>query len=663
MDTTATASTEAAKQLKTWIRFNRRKGRLTQPQLAKLVGVHTQDVFRWEHLACDDLPDTAQLAAVAAAVRRRVPSLPKGLIAEPMMGLPAGSSPTVDDEAPLLCRIDEPITEPGALKHWLWLVRRQARLTQSALADMIEVSPLTVSHWENLGTHSVPPWPALMRIAESCGVPVPEISPAVKLRGRPPKPFPLDPAMPPAGSLMEEIAQTAARLYPSDEGEGLSRNASLFLDYYGRGMTLNAVGEAHRLTRERVRQVIARMMESLAWLPPPRAKFLELAARCQTLSPMPVTSAEAELAEVLGGVSLASAATYGAHVLGEALPVEVDTDQAVPMVLPRGLPNWVTLALRQARRMIRFNGAALFDQVWAATQAEQTTPVKPDSLRAVLHSVYGFTWLDPTEQWFWFGPDHGPNRVLDWSRRILATAGRRVDVVHVHAGIARTRLRQDDNSPTSILPPASVLLTMLASCPDIEVKQGDDLKLIDTALVPGLEPDSIIEQVLELLRGQGGVMAYGDIVEALVEGQGLVQISLSVQLSNSPLIRRLDHGIYAIRGWRIMPDAVERAWRATLPRSAIEVAFGVDGSLAWDFTLTAAVIEYDRMYLPQGVRHALGLGVYAVRGGGEVRVVGAEDNAQIRGLGALALGMGGEAGDRFRLTVWPALREVEFEPI
>lgn len=647
-------------ELKTWLRRVRRGAGFTQPQLAKQIGVDTRELFRWERLSLADLPNANQLEALAHAAA----AAPRpGLLAVVPPAPSVIADENVTRETPL-----GPLEDARALKQWIRTVRKQARLSQARLGEGAGVAAITAHKWEHLAAKELPRWHHLEKIAAACGTVLPELGAGFTLRGQPLSaagswvgmPHPLL-----ADNLMGEIQQTAQRLGTVYHGRNTqARNEALFVDYYGHGRTLQCVGDTHGLTRERVRQVIARLIEEVPLREPPRARFLELAEHCKLLEPMPVARAEAQLAELLGGVPLSAALTYGAHVLGEGLPIEIDTEQAVPMTLPRGLPNWIPSALRHARRMVRYNGAALFDQVWAATQAEHDAFIAQASIRTALLGVCGFVWLDPTEQWFWFGPDDASNRVLHWARRLLDTAERRVDVEHVLSGLVRFTVRYDETSrTTAVLPTAQVLLTMLGSCPDIEVKQGDDLKLVGRSLAPPAEPGSVLEHVLELLRRNGGVMAYGDIVDELVVKRGIVPVTLTVQLASSPLLRRLDHGIYAIRGWQLSPNSAAAAWRRNVASNVIDVAFQADGSMAWDLTLTESVERVDRLYLPQAVSRNLTPGPLDVRHGGTLRVVGATEHAQICGLGREVFAMGGQVGDCVRISIWPTSRTCLIEAL
>lgn len=333
------------------------------------------------------------------------------------------------------------------------------------------------------------------------------------------------------------------------------------------------------------------------------------------------------------------------------------------MLVGREKANWVPTALRHARRFIRFNGAALLDQVWAATQEEHEERITADEVRTALRTVCGYVELDRTGRWFWFGEADGANRLLDWSRRILATARARVDVEHVHAGISRFSRLYDETSPiTPILPTAEVLLAMLASCPDIEVQQADDLRLVDDSRVSRTAPDGVIGSVIDLLRTHGGVMALGDIKARLVGEGGISPISLSVQLSCSPMIRRIDHGIYAIRGARLEGHSMRKAYVRNA-NEIIEIRTHEDGSISWEMTLTEGAITNRQMGLPAAACRVLQPGRFRVRGGGTVDVDPHEKVRLVRGGVRELIAIGGRPGDRFCVTLWPTQRECAFEPL
>lgn len=283
-----------ARQFKEWLRSSRRASRLTQPQLAKHLGLATRVVFLWEYERCEDLPTREQLNALATALHAKAPDLPVDLLPSHVEAPPESESAAAtssEPDVPAVLRV------PQELKVWLRGSRHRARLTQAALGDAIGVCSVTVCIWEHPGKPTLPSWPKLEATAAACGVELPILHPDLCLSGRrKAKQMVLRELPPPAHTLMEEIEQVATDLASIRAPHGnAARNARLFLEYYGLGSTLQDIGDRHRLTRERVRQVIARMLEHLAVRPARRERFLEVAERCRGLGPMPVSRAEAQL--------------------------------------------------------------------------------------------------------------------------------------------------------------------------------------------------------------------------------------------------------------------------------------------------------------------------------------------------------------------------------
>lgn len=646
--------------LKDWLRAARKHARLTVPQLAKMLDERSGEVLLWEYAGSDALPTAAQLENVARLCKADLPEIVSTLASQlPIApGLPEVPDPQEPPEPPApaetpLAEID-PYTLPvGDLKRWIRRARREARLTQEALSNKIGVGKITISIWESQLHATVPRGDRIARIARACGVEVADPPPEIDEGAAGTVPAP-------AADLFEEVRHVAEILArprkmagPSNRAQG-ARNEQLFIDYYGQGLTLQDVGTSHGLTRERVRQVLAKMINRLPGRAVPHARFDALAEACRDLHSMPVEVAEERLAQMLGTMPLKAAYTYGPNVLGRALPIAIELRQGVDYVVPRDGPDWVGAALRLCKKWIRFNGAALVSQVLLDVQEELDVRIRRDEFVHTLERLPGFAWLDATSNWFWFGPDWCSNRLLEWARRVIATAGRAVDIEMVHSGLIRLSGRYDEpGRRTVIIPPAEVLLAMLGACDDTNIKQGDDVELLDMSKVRPVDPTEVVEQVIAKMREYGGVMSLGELKTALVAHGMVNPVTLAIYLASSPVLRRLDHGIYAIRGMRLDPQHVARAFaapHAERPSRPVSTASNVEtgeGLVAWEIELTAGAIANRMTTLPAAAVPALPGGRYDVDQGDNVLVN--KDAKLVHGAVRVMTRLGGQDGDRFRI--------------
>lgn len=660
--------------IKAWLREARLARGLSVDEAATRFKVCTSDILRWEHDSSLDVPTQAELESFSKKLK----------VLLPWHSWPDAARPTVEEPGHrqrikpdfTLIKVGIELTDRASIKLWVRTARKSAKLTQRQLSDFLDVSAALITRWELNAFKDVPRNEMTTRIAEVCRVPAPTIPPDIRKFLKEQE---ANQAMPeieegadeenPYSSLLDEISAVASRLVNLTwDKERQTRNAEMFVHYYGRGRTLEETGELYSLTRERVRQLITRMVDNAARRKLPRSCFDLLVERSRKIEICSLEVAERLLADVLSNVRLEDAMLYGAHVLGQGFPLEIDHRGDLVMVIPRGQSNWTNIAISYARKMIRRNGAALVDLVWAHMARTTDASITRDSIISVLKGMSRFSWLGDGENWFWFGPADGSNRMIDWTRRILATAGRKVDIEQILAGVARdNRFEREESDVVVLLPPANVLHELLASCADIEAIQHDDLVLTTMVHVPSGEPMASGEVVLDLLRKNGGVMSKF-AMQRTPEGKKINPVTLNVTLSRYPLISQLDHGIYAIRGARLAGDAIKRAYLRTSLTGLGKVGQkhvwnDDDGSVCWKVELTAGAIQNRQMGLPADARGLVEFGIYNVVDGGMIKLTDDGKNQFVRGAVKELLAQGGQEGDCFVVMVHPKLRTARFEPL
>lgn len=545
------------------------------------------------------------------------------------------------------------------LKAWIRAARKQSgthRLTQCQLAARLGVSKATITAWENQHLTAIPGALALKAIAQACGAPLPVV--AFDTRIRQPSSVAKALTLPVASNLDEDILRTgrilSACAHAASNGE---RNAEIFRARYGGSgtddSTLQAIGDVHGLTRERVRQIVDKQLSFVPSVALGTACFDALAAACLNLEPQPVLSAEARLRPYLGGaLSLQGASAYGREVLGRPLPVQfVQIPSGDTIVLRGDLPAWYQLAITQAKAMIGHCGAAQHNLAWALTMRQHQEWIAPEEFRQVMSHAPGFEWIDDEETWFWFGPEGSANRLIKRTIEILIVARRPLDVEVIYGGLTRYARTRDSAvaEEAGVWPPIEVFRKLLAKSPALVCQQGDDFRLAEAK--PAAEKKSgVAEAIVAELELRGGVASRSELHRALVVEKGINIISFSVALAHSPLLRQVDRSIFAIRGWPIsaarLTEAQHRIGNLDGPRINFkEVDVRSNGDVSWVNMLSKASLTNLYAGVPRKARLHLSEGPYTATGA-TLSIV----DTRMTGLVRLVLNLGGSIGTLFRVT-------------
>lgn len=459
------------------------------------------------------------------------------------------------------------------LKVWLRKARRTnfAR-TQAEVGNELGVSTSTVWTWESHAHSSVPSMALLAKIAEFCAVEPPIIDPGfVHPGGVIAEPV----ATPTAGecsTLAAEIRINAQHIATTCFRTAHQRNADMFVDRYVHGHTLRELADMHAVTIERARQIIERMQVTGKSLQLKNDRLLDVASQCDSLQMVTLDLASEALADLLGeSMSLERAVDYAEQVTPLRLPIQLQkVDGGETLIVQAGQQDWTKLALAHARRFIRYHGAALLQMVYAEVQGDCTSKVCIDDVRRALETVKGFQWLDETRSWFWLGKEGYPNRILDWVRDMLSVAQAPVDITSIYAGLGRYHLHRaeanGDKAPLAL--PREVLLKLISASSDFRVTRYDDVCLAREAPTEPTER-TVAHRIVDICEANGGVITRAELVSQLVTPGTIALCTLASVLASSPYLRRIDHGVYAVRGRPMDPDRLIEAMRFYRPPQAM----------------------------------------------------------------------------------------------
>ena len=256
-----------------------------------------------------------------------------------------------------------------------------------------------------------------------------------------------------------------------------------------------------------------------------------------------------------------------------------------------------------------------------------------------------FCWLDQGSGWFWL-EDVPRNRLLNKIDKILA-ASPQVDLAALRAGIAR-HSRMEGFSP-----PSRVLKALCEQLEDCEVLGGRIV--VDKRPRSARELSKHERTILEVFREHGPVLSYADARQRCIDA-GLNENTTAVYLGNSPILRRVDVGIYTVIGAVVSPGQV-RAVAKTVNRSCRtrvmqDYGWEPDGSAVWvTYKVSAGMLRSGVVGVPAGVKKYITCDRYKLHGrdGARVGRIGIRDGS-MWGFLPFFRRRGGDVGDSMRVS-------------
>jgi DNA-binding XRE family transcriptional regulator len=337
--------------------------------------------------------------------------------------------------------------------------------------------------------------------------------------------------------------------------------------------TLHSIGTRFGLTRERIRQIITKHAERAAQVQLATPCLDRLADEIKKQLPATVAQLDQQLSPLLGqSLSVAGAERFAREVLGRSIAslTNKPADMAVRWHLAATADDGQQM-IREVRAaaigMVRRCGAAHVAFVSSAAGAALHQAISTEETLRCCRLVDAFEWLDEEHGWFWFGPEMD-NRLLSIVTKVLAVANRNVDVEEIHGALARTRRsRYQPEHPRQYLvdPPPTVTIEVLKRVPTIRNVQHDDFRPKQP-----IRPEDVLSHtelaIYRILSSHGGIATRHTLHQELVETGILSATALQAPLEGSPILRRLDQGLYALRGTSLSPQAWARAGPAPQDR-------------------------------------------------------------------------------------------------
>jgi hypothetical protein len=331
------------------------------------------------------------------------------------------------------------------------------------------------------------------------------------------------------------------------------RSRNIFSQRYGwdgnGGATLQEIGDRFSLSRERVRQVCKRVLDSLEKSEiyvPVLDRCLRFAAK---RAPISIDDLERELLNhgIIGIPFRFEGVLEATNVLGREPGFRL-VDRDHHRVIVTDSAAWDRKLNSFARKLVGKYGATTLEQVVDLTEAELEDQLDRSAAQRLLTGRGDFEWLDESTGWFWLTsiPD-GRNRLVNHIRKILSVA-EAVSVGELRTGVSR------HHRSGGIAPPRRVLLEVCRQLPWCQVMDG----MISAE--PTLDWKEVlgdVEQILvSTLLENAGVMSRENF-EAACTQAGVARSTFYVYLGYSPIIVRHARGVYGLQGASVEPGLVD----------------------------------------------------------------------------------------------------------
>ena len=262
-------------------------------------------------------------------------------------------------------------------------------------------------------------------------------------------------------------------------------------------------------------------------------------------------------------------------------------------------------------------------------------------------SVPGFSWLDDKRNWFWFDSLER-NRLLNCMKKIL-TISNKIEIRELRAGLMRHHRMKGG------APPTRVLREIVCQVPGLECRHDiviDSRGLAVEEVIEGIELD-----IYNIFACGPSVMSFRALLDKCL-ALGLNKNSAIMYIMYSPIVRKIEKGLYSLIGKCISPSELADARLEVGVRPVGRVTRGhgmsEDGSRVWIvYKISAASLSGGVVSIPKAVSRWFSFDRYNLYDHERVLVggLGVSKGVNLYGLSGFFDRRGSEEGDYVRLFV------------
>lgn len=436
--------------------------------------------------------------------------------------------------------------------------------------------------------------------------------------------------------------------------------ASVFASRYASKsrQSLQDVGAEFGLTRERIRQMcdeLVQVAQTRTVKLPTLEKLLTDVAALRSISEEDINT---RFADQLGGIGIENSIDF-AHEIGikniKVRHVDVnsrveDRYVTVSMFESTNDEPWMQFALSFVSKDCSLMGCTNLFRIAGLLSIKHGVAPGQNSLESLIQQVPGYRCLDPKAGWF---TTTAGERSAAASRlqKMLYVAQEPVNVDTIaEAFITACSWLDREDDRAFAFPPVHVLRNLFSGWDWITTIQHNRFSPREPILKNVLsETERILVEVIDSL---GGVALRQEIAMGLMcEPYALTSAAVSSMLANTPIVEKVEHGIYRLRGRRLNLHAIAIARSRGESFRGIESVHFVPGQpIAVAIRQSSSDISAIRrvVYLPTNhIDHIQGVFLHASGVYEKLKVM---NNGQIRRLSAIAEGLGILKKEMFELT-------------
>lgn len=357
--------------------------------------------------------------------------------------------------------------------------------------------------------------------------------------------------------IARQALERADKRRPGSEA-AKARWIDIFVAKYGHGngQTLQEVGNAYSLTRERVRQICDAILTSITAQPVKMPALERVLAAASRIMPLPVEEASTQLRRLLGEGPGLGAAMHFADAAGVATTIQRAEAKArtnegyrpVSMLESAAKPSkWINAALAFARKDCTFVGCTNFLRIAGYLALNEGVAQDVETLGALFEGAPGYRVLDAEAGWFTLA-DSETSAAAARMRKLMSVAGGTTDLDTVAAALMtddRWFYREGGNAMA--VPPLHVLAELFAGW-DWLTGNAHNIYAAKAPIDPERALSTTERGALEVIRRLDGVATRADIDLHLMQELGFSKMAVSVTLATSPALAKLEKSIYSIRG-------------------------------------------------------------------------------------------------------------------
>jgi len=430
------------------------------------------------------------------------------------------------------------------------------------------------------------------------------------------------------------------------------RNREIVIGYYGwrdgQLHTLAQIGARYGMTRERTRQICAKLVKRKNPRSIPAPVTDRALAFLASRLPGPAADLEQALAEsglTKVGLGLENV-RRATQLLARPLPFELVGIDGRQLAVDPAEADLPAAVVELAKKEVYYHGLATVDRI--RDGLGKSRPDRAASAAVVLQTLQlmdGFSWLDDRRNWFRLSgrSKHGLPRAIE---KILSVAPA-VTVDQLRAAVGRNRRMW------RVAPPDEVIGEFCRQMPGLRV-EGDRITAENTrpwrSVLTGVE-----KQLVEILLRHGPLMERGQLEELCVAA-GMNRFSFHAFVACSPIIAQYGHSIYGLLGADVSGHQIESlAWKRRQERVPTRVLDGhgrtADGRVWLSYRLSKAASTYAVITVPAALKKTIsGRFRLVSASGSEVGTLAAKDG-RAWGLGAFLRRHQAKTDDRVRITL------------